>query len=379
MQVEKTKWHSWCTGKLAKGCRQCVEGRKLVLFITGLCAQRCWYCPVSEQKFGKDVVFANEWQINNIDNPIELIKEAELTKASGAGITGGDPLAQTERCCKYIRLLKERFGTRFHVHLYTPLKLVTKERLEKLFSSGLDEIRLHPDLDDNLLWERINLVCSFDWSVGIEIPAIPDYEDRIKRLIDFAYTKIDFLNLNELERSDTITHHYTLDSKGFKQKSELSYGIKGSKETALKILEYSASKGLPAHFCTAKLKDSVQVINRLKIRAQNVCTVFDEVSVEGLLIRPCVYLASLVPGMDYKKNLKENNVKETAKRLSALQAFLSKKYGAECMIDSTKPRVFIAKALLIKSSRAIKKAGFVPTIVTEYPTSDALEVEVDFL
>ena len=129
MDVFKTPWHSWCAGRMATGCRECVEGNKLVLFITGFCAQRCWYCPVSEQKYGKDVVFANEWQILDINNPKELIEEAVLTEARGAGITGGDPLCRTDRCCEYIRLLKKKFGTSFHVHLYTPLKLITQERL----------------------------------------------------------------------------------------------------------------------------------------------------------------------------------------------------------------------------------------------------------
>ncbi|MEK6823280.1 MAG: radical SAM protein, partial [Nanoarchaeota archaeon] len=139
--LAKTPYHSWRTGPLAKGCRLCVRGEKLVLFVTGLCAQRCFYCPISEHKFGKDVVYANEWRVEDPAHPRELLEEARLTRASGAGITGGDPLANVDRCCSYIRLLKRTFGKAFHIHLYTPLRLVTKERLAKLAKAGLDEIR----------------------------------------------------------------------------------------------------------------------------------------------------------------------------------------------------------------------------------------------
>ncbi|MEK6849294.1 MAG: radical SAM protein, partial [Nanoarchaeota archaeon] len=176
MDVAPTRWHSWCSGQLSEGCKRCVEGRKLVLFITGMCAQKCWYCPIGENKYGHDVVFANEWKLDNPNDPVELLEEAKLTKATGAGITGGDPLARVDRCVQYITLLKKEFGKDFHIHLYTPLKLVSKENLTKLFKAGLDEIRFHPDLDDKTLWNRIDLAKPFSWTVGLEIPAIPGYE-----------------------------------------------------------------------------------------------------------------------------------------------------------------------------------------------------------
>ena len=110
MDVAQTRWHSWCSGNLSEGCKRCVEGRKLVLFITGMCAQKCWYCPIGEQKYGHDVVFANEWKLDNPNDPVELLEEARLTKATGAGITGGDPLARIDRCVQYITLLKKEFG-----------------------------------------------------------------------------------------------------------------------------------------------------------------------------------------------------------------------------------------------------------------------------
>ena len=255
--IKETKYHSWKTGDMAEGCRQCVQGKKLVLFITGLCAKRCFYCPVGEQKFAKDVIFANEWRIANPDQPDELIEEAKLTEATGAGITGGDPLVKVDRCCEYIKLLKKTFGEQFHIHLYTPLKLVTEEILKKLHDAGLDEIRFHPDLEEDTLWHKLSLAKKFDWDVGVEIPCIPGFEEITTKLIDFVHDKVDFFNLNELELSDTEAKHNKMHERGYKPKDDQSYGVAGSKELGMKLLAYARTKGLRAYFCTSKLKDSL--------------------------------------------------------------------------------------------------------------------------
>ncbi|MBI5392698.1 radical SAM protein [Candidatus Woesearchaeota archaeon] len=404
LKINKTPWHSWCTGKISKGCAYCVQGRKLVLFITGLCPQRCFYCPVGEQKFGNDVVYANEWKLEDPNNPVELIKEAELTQAKGAGITGGDPLMNIKRCCNYIQLLKKKFGKEFHIHLYTPLKLVTKERLQKLSAAGLDEIRFHPDLDDNSLWNRIKIAKKYRWEIGIEIPAIPGYEKKTMRLIDyiifadsllpelpneenFAFlqnspNKVSFINLNELELSDTETKHYTLPTKGFKAKDNISYGVKGSKEMAIKMLEYAKEKGLSAHFCTARLKDGIQVKKRLQIRAENIKLLFDEKTEDGTLLRCCIYLPELAPGMNYREKLRNADKNDFIEKLTVIRnklletLTLSEK---EIVIDSNKCRLIIPRSVAKQYANKIKKYNLLPALVEEYPTQDGFEVEIEFL
>ena len=131
--MEKTRFYSWKKGNLAKGCRYCVEGKKLVLFVTGICSKNCWYCPLSDVKKNKDIVFANEWKTDNVKN---IIKEAELCSSVGAGITGGDPFLRLERTVGYIKALKARFGKKFHIHLYAPLNNITSGNLKKLYDAG---------------------------------------------------------------------------------------------------------------------------------------------------------------------------------------------------------------------------------------------------
>ncbi len=366
---------------MAKGCLQCVKGRKLVLFITGLCPQKCFYCPVSEQKFSKDIVFANEWQISDIDNPLELFYEAQITSAKGAGITGGDPLAKVERCCKYIKLLKKKFGKSFHIHLYTPLMLVTEENLRKLHSAGLDEIRFHPNLDDNSLWHKLVMAKKFDWDIGIEIPAIPRYEEKTKKLIKYALGKVNFINLNELELSDTKIPHYNLSSLGYKQKDSISYGVKGSKQMAIKMLRYAMSLGLDAYFCTAKLKDSVQVGERIKLRAHHTALPYDIITNEGLLIRGCIYLQELFPSENYREKLKSADKKTMIKKLVNAKEIFSRKLGINknlIFLDDKKFRLIISPMLLEEKSESIKNLGYIPAIVEEYPTADAMEIDVRF-
>ncbi|MBI4738916.1 radical SAM protein [Candidatus Woesearchaeota archaeon] len=377
--ISKTHWHSWCTGALPEGCAQCVQGRKLVLFITGLCPQRCFYCPVSEHKFGHDVVYANEWKIKNPDNPVELFEEARLTEATGAGITGGDPLARVDRCVDYIKRLKEKFGKRFHIHLYTPLKLVTKEKLQKLYAAGLDEIRFHPDLDDELLWPRLTLSRGFNWRIGVEIPAIPGYEEKTRKLISFIAGKVDFFNLNELERSDTKAAHFKLDAMHFVQKGDISYGIRGSSEMALEMITYAKNKGLRAHFCTAKLKDAVQMTNRLRRRSKRAALPFDERTSEGLLVRGCVYLEELAPGVGYREKLKSADRAMLRKLLDKAKSKIKAMVKADIVVDESKPRLLLSPKILKENAKAVKNLGLVPAIVEEYPTVDAFEVEIDFL
>ncbi len=360
-----------------------MQGKKLVLFITGLCAQRCFYCPISEQKFGKDVVYANEWKIASPKNPTELFEEANLINARGAGITGGDPLMNVGRCCHYITQLKKRYGASFHIHLYTPLRLVTKERLHKLYAAGLDEIRFHPNLDDDSLWHRLRLAGQHPWTVGIEIPAIPGYEAKTKKLIDYITEKcafVKFINFNELELSDTQILHYRLHERGYLPKSKVSYGVALSKEMALAMVSYAGAKGLRAHFCTAKLKDAIQVGNRLKRRAESIALPVDTKTKDGLLIRGCIYLPELAPCFGYRKKLAVADKENLCAALSTARQKLRTLISDDTLVlDTKKMRIITSQAILKKHAAPIKKLGLVCAIVEELPTEDALETDVQFL
>lgn len=417
MAIPQNQYYSYNLGELPKGCQYCVRGEKLVLFITGICPRKCYFCPVSDDKFGKDVCFANERKITeenggmseegnregnkrrkgernektNKINPEELVKEAELMDAKGAGITGGDPLSRLERTVECIKLLKERFGREFHIHLYTSLNLAEENKLKELSEAGLDEIRFHLDLGDDKLWAKIRLAGKFAWDIGVEIPLIPGKEKEIRKIIDFITgkdKKVKFLNLNELERADNELSK--LGELGFEVKEKYSYAIKDSLELGLKLLEYVKLKNsselknhpLSVHLCTAELKDKIQLSRRIKREGAHNHKSFDIVDEEGLLTRGALYLEELAPGFGYREKLKGINKEEFVKRLVPTFQKIKEKFHLneeEIFLDEEKPRILLSAKRIEKKKDYFKKLGLLPAVVKEYPTADQLEVEVEFL
>jgi len=90
----KTKYFSEKINRLPKGCKMCVKGRKLVLFVTGKCSRKCFYCSISDNKYQNNTIYANERKVNSFN---DIINEAKISSSKGAGLTGGDPLADLPR------------------------------------------------------------------------------------------------------------------------------------------------------------------------------------------------------------------------------------------------------------------------------------------
>jgi hypothetical protein len=346
-----------------------VQGKKLVLFVTGLCSRNCFYCPLSERKKNKDRVWADEWEIKSDK---DILEEARLCESKGAGITGGDPFLRLGRTIKYIRMLKKRFGKKFHIHLYAPLMNVTENKLKRLHDAGLDEIRFHPKLDDNKLWYRVLLAGKFNWAKGIEIPIIPAYKKQTIGLIEYFKKNIDFFNFNELEFSDANAQN--LATLGMRTKDRMSYGVKGSEALALELMKKYPE--LRIHYCTAKLKDKVQLANRLKRRAKNAAHDFDVVTKEGALIRGAIYLDETKPGFGYRKKISSiKNKKKVIEKLSKLKKKLETEFGRKFLIDDFKYRILTDTLTVKKASKSFPNCA----LVEEYPTHDAMEVELEFM
>jgi len=262
--MQPNKYSSYNLNELPEGCKKCVLGEKLVLFISGVCSRNCWYCSLSEKRKNKEVIYANEKLCENVQ---DVIQEAEESNATSAGITGGDALVCLDKTIEYAQALKSKFGKNFHIHIYLPTKLIDKEKIEKL-KPVIDEIRIHPEFLINpekreFDIEKIKIVSEVIGknNTGIELPLLPDKKQEIKEFILQVKDIIGFVNLNQFEISDTnfdkVTENYELDDNG--------YTIKGSLEEGKRLLNELARERtkLKIHFCTAELKLWHQYKNRL--------------------------------------------------------------------------------------------------------------------
>ncbi len=285
---------SLAVGELPDGCRLCDRGAKLVLLVTGRCEQGCYYCPLSEGKRGRDIVYANERPLDLAALPHERLIEAVTTEATamraqGAGITGGDPLSVPDRTELLIEALKRQFGERFHIHLYTAGR-VEPTYMVQLARTGLDEIRFHPpprqwyDLDNAPVSAVVAAACETTMSVGLEVPAIPCEDRGLLELIRFAdRIGADFVNLNELEVAET--NECALLQRGFHLDADSSAAIAGSQALAVQVIgALEAETELTLHYCSAAYKDAIQLRNRLIRQAQNTHRAYETLTDDGTLL-----------------------------------------------------------------------------------------------
>ncbi len=335
---------------VVKGCRLCEEGAKMVLFVTGICHAGCFYCPLSEKKMGKDVIFADEMPVKRDE---DILLEARLIDAKGTGITGGDPMEVVDRVVHYIHLLKDTFGSEHHIHLYTASG--SRDRIEKLASVGLDEIRFHPP---PVLWDKMKgsiYEKRIDWAVesgistGIEVPVLPDMRDALISLVKFANDKGVFVNLNELEYSET--NYKALNARGYEPKNDISSAVKGSEELAYEIV--AMDWDIVVHYCSSSFKDGVQMRRRLMRRARNVKREYEEITEDATLILGAV----------------------EGEKLDEIYRFLRENYDVPenlIAINRDRNRVEISPYILEEIASELPWDAYE---VEEYPTWDRLQVE----
>jgi pyruvate formate-lyase activating enzyme-like uncharacterized protein len=350
---------------LSPACEMCAKGSKLVVLITGLCSASCFYCPLSLKKLGTDRIFADEWELKDEKDTEKLIQEAEYIKASGAGITGGDPLLVWERTKRYITLFKDRFGNNFHIHLYTS-GVKNEEHIGDLVSAGLDEIRFHPlpkhwdNMKVSPVVNGVKNALDAGVDVAVEIPVIPRMENQIFSLIKWAdEVGIKWINLNELEFSETNAEK--LKTNGFTVKDDISAAVKSSQETALNVMRQVAEKedlSIGVHYCSSSFKDGIQLRNRIARRAKNIACDYDVISEEGTLIKGVIF-SQKMPLLSVYKILNQNFEVEDR------YLFLNKK----------KKRIETGVWILEKIAIALRKRGLDCYMIEEYPTADQLEVE----
>ncbi|MFB6166555.1 MAG: radical SAM protein [Haloarculaceae archaeon] len=263
---------------ISKGCEQCAQGGKLVLFVYGYCDQRdCFYCPLGENRKNVTDVYANE---RRVEDDSDVLEEAERMDALGASITGGEPQEAMGRTTRYLSLLKDEYGEDFHTHLYTGIT-GGRENMRRLSEAGLDEIRFHPPYEQwgdlhGTEWEDILYIAREEGlTPAFEIPGIRPEPEFLEFLDEGA---ADFCNVNEFEMSQG--NYRRMQQQGFELKEGHMSAVDGSREEILEVMGDHEQ----VYFCTSVFKDAAQHRRRLKRMARNVRRPFDEVTDDGTLV-----------------------------------------------------------------------------------------------
>jgi len=294
MRIRRLRSGSVVYGELPEGCKLCQEGLKTVVFLTGVCPLRCFYCPLSTERKNRDVVYVNEVQTG--EDALEKTLRAEVLRSAsrGASLTGGEPLSRLRRAVSVIKYLKSVFGAGFHVHLYTSGVLLTRENLRSLVDAGLDELRIHAPLE--VLEEKIKLAKEYadQLDLGLEYPALPGGDESLLKVVDLAEKhELQFVNLNELEFTET--NYSSLLLRGFRMLKDYR-SAEGSSATALKVIAAVEEKGysVTVHFCPVAVKDYQQTGLRYYRTATMIARPYQLVTDEGTTLE--VEYHELKPG-----------------------------------------------------------------------------------
>lgn len=250
-------------GELTRGCRQCLLGTKSILFITGLCPLNCFYCPVDRDRFGRDVMFINDVPVKQY--PDDIIRELDRAGSNGLAISGGDPIVVVDRVVDLVRILKDLYGQKFHIHMYTHALNLSEKAVRKLAGSGIDEVRIHA-INPTQLSNKLGLIRILKDSgitLGLEVPALPRFEDNILRVAEVLINNglIGFININELDVSPANINN--LVKMGYVPGPDGS--VVGSLDVGVKLASEVRHRWpwINVNVCSSRSKDLAQIGARL--------------------------------------------------------------------------------------------------------------------
>jgi len=335
-----------------EGCIQCQQGSKLVLFVTGKCHWGCDYCPLSDNRRESPDMFANERRCSDFS---EVIEEGKAMRATGTGITGGDPMLDFDKTVEAVKALKEAFGAEHHIHCYTSIP-IKPEQAKELGEAGLDELRFHLlDLTLDRYRDSVNAAAEAGICVGIELPAEPDKGEKLHALLlQLNDSPVEFLNLNELEI--TVGNQKNMDVRGFNLAGGITAAAEGSAALAIELKEASEDMNFHVKFCTASYKDAGQLRNRFKRRGEATLRPYEVLSDDDTIIFgaiPC----SLEDAAD--------DVQELAEQLGLHEGWIR--------YDATSQRIEIP----LSAAEEIAELLSVPVLMVEvHPTHERLEVGI---
>ncbi|MFW5822970.1 MAG: radical SAM protein, partial [Tangfeifania sp.] len=179
--------------QLSKGCKLCGLGSWSCLFITNKCNAGCFYCPASQQN---DEVPAT--QSLTFETAEAYADYINFFKFKGVSFSGGEPLLFFDRTLHYLQTVRKMCDPDIYIWMYTNGILADTQKFRKLAAAGLNEIRFDIGATGYKL-DKVKLARKIIPNVTIEIPAVPEEKERIKKLLpEMIEAGVTNLNLHQL-------------------------------------------------------------------------------------------------------------------------------------------------------------------------------------
>lgn len=239
------------TGRLPDGCRPCLEGRGSNLCLTTLCNRDCFFC-FNPTPRGEGMSVHGR-PAAGPDDAVDILSTLDI---ASLGLSGGEPLLEPDRVLKIARAVKARFGPALRIDLYTNGDLLTAPLIDALRQAGVDGLRI------NLAAHAydpspVRLALERGLPVEVEIPAVPQHEERVRRLMkELEAMRAPHLILHELFVSAQNVD--ALQRQGLKAKGEpvgaaLSWSpVAESEETVFRLMTHALQRrmSLSVYYCS---------------------------------------------------------------------------------------------------------------------------------
>ena len=241
-------------GALSPGCVLCGQGYWSCLFVNAICNGGCFFCP-SDMTYGDAPPIAERSRFHSPDDYADYVSALGF---KGVGLSGGEPFLTLDKTVSFLNALRRRLGDQIYIWAYTNGLVANPKNLKQLADAGLDELRFNLVAGDYSL-ENLRIAKRIIPRVSVEIPAIPEHEERLKRLLpQLAKIGVDHLNLHELmilgQNAGRLYRH------GYTFLPGAAPSVMESELVALGLLQFALDEGLdvPINYCGVAYKERWQ-------------------------------------------------------------------------------------------------------------------------
>ena len=241
---------------LSPGCWMCGKGTWACVFISHSCTRHCFFC-LREQNEARDFVPYVERDIK-FDSVERFIQYLRSFHFEGVSFSGGEPFMKFDLMYEYVRAIRDAFGAKHYIWVYTNGDPVNQYKLTRLVEAGLNEIRFDISAREYDLGP-VSLALDHVSHVTVEIPAIPEDVERVKSLLPHLEAMgVKNINLHQLMVNDY--NQGAFQARGYTEVHDDRYndwfGILESESAALEILNHAAQRNmrLGINYCSRLYK-----------------------------------------------------------------------------------------------------------------------------